>query len=63
MAHTAHTCLVTEPACTTHVGSHGLAKASYLAFGARRKGWPSIDGTQPTDWVSIKKMFDTCEKR
>ena len=56
MAHTAYTCNLTEQACTTHMGNHGSAKASYLAFGARREDWPSVDWTQPTDWALIKNV-------
>ena len=63
MAHTAYTCLATEEACTTHMGSHGSGNASYLAYGARREDWPSVDWTQPTDWALIKKCCTNVEKK
>ena len=63
MAHTAYTYSATEQACTTHMGNHGFAKANYIAFGARREDWPSIDWTQPTDWALIKKCCTNGEKR
>ena len=63
MAHTAYTCSATEQACTTHMGSHGFAKANYLAFGAHREDWPPIECTQPTDWALIKKCCTNEEKK